>query len=94
MYKDSLDEYTPFHKVNILKSGAKKVHPDSFTLQVIRNKRNEVTEEKKANIREQLAYIDDEFKYFYKIFLDKTCEGQVEINKRKKDYRKKIDITF
>ena len=77
LYKESLDEFTPFHKVDILKHGAKKVESDSFVLQVIRNKRNnKVSDEKKANIREQLPYIDDEYKYFYEIFLEMNQEEE------------------
>ena len=65
MYKESYDYYTPFKQVNINKM--LKETPDLENLAIARepNKKNQITQEKIDNLREQLKYIPEEHQWFY-----------------------------
>lgn len=70
LYKENLDEYSPFYKVDLLKKGSRVIcKEDNITLRRITEKRGGLTAEKLSNLREQLKFVKEEYKWFYeKIF--------------------------
>lgn len=84
-YKDTLDENTPFLKVDIMKSRHRKLEKEDFKLELIRNKNNALSAEKNSNLKEQLQYIDDEYKYFYQKVIGCETENQnSKLNKKRR----------
>lgn len=87
MYKDTLDQNTPFLQVNILKNRHKKIDEDTFTLELIKNKSNSLSEEKIANLKEQIKFVHEEYRYFYEKIIDghmKENKGDVGKGKKRK----------
>lgn len=66
-YKESHDENVPFQTVNIFKE--KKKNSINYTLERLTEKTGNISKEKLDNIRTQVKFIPDEYKWFYLQFL-------------------------
>ncbi|CAG9817182.1 unnamed protein product [Phaedon cochleariae] len=55
LYKHTLDECTPFLKVDIMRSKCKEIERKDFTLRSVTLKQNKISEEKISNLQEQLV---------------------------------------
>lgn len=68
-YKTNLDPYMPFLLVDLHKKGTKEVLPKQITLTAL-PKCGGLTVEKLSNLREQLKFVDEDYRWFYEeIFL-------------------------
>lgn len=72
-YKNNLDEFSPFHKVELFKTGVKTLtRADEIKLHRFSEKRGGLTSEKQNNLRAQLQYIKDEYKWYYEKILEEN----------------------
>nr|CAH7728830.1 unnamed protein product [Callosobruchus chinensis] len=71
LYKESLDEMLPFHKVDLLKKGSRiGTKNDNIKVERIVGKKGGLTTEKLSNLREQMMYIKEPYEWFYKQILE------------------------
>lgn len=75
LYKENLDEMSPFHKVQLVKKGGRMVSKGQIKVERIMEKRGGLTSEKMSNLREQLVFIKDEYKWFYERILQDNEEN-------------------
>ncbi|KAB0802996.1 hypothetical protein PPYR_05182 [Photinus pyralis] len=74
-YKESFDDFTPFHKVDLLKKGHRVVSGNTVTVRHITEKRGGLTTEKLNNLREQLQFVKEEYKWFYENILEQNQDN-------------------
>ncbi|KAF5278532.1 hypothetical protein FQR65_LT15645 [Abscondita terminalis] len=61
-----------------------------YRKRLLETKKNDVSVDKIANLKEQIAYVDEEFKYFYRnLFMSIDDGGSNEIKKRKRSAKRK-----
>lgn len=69
-YKTTLDEMTPFYKVDILKKQrTNEINPDNIALTVFNENKGSISVEKLANLKEQLPFIKEEYRPYYQNIL-------------------------
>lgn len=73
LYKECYDEYTPFKKVDLLKKNG-KVDGSGLSIARLRKKTGSLSEEKLSDLRNQQAFIPEEFKFFYEKILQEHCQ--------------------
>lgn len=84
LYKENLDEMSPFHKVDLLKKESRIVtKEDNIKAERIKEKRGAITVEKLSNLREQLVFIKEEYKWFYERILEQNEENPKKKRKTK-----------
>lgn len=66
-YKECYDENVPFKKVNILKN--KNNQRLNFNIQKITEKTGSISKEKLENIKTQITFVPEEYKWFYEEFI-------------------------
>lgn len=66
---------SPFHKVQLVKKGGRMVSKGQIKVERIMEKRGGLTSEKMSNLREQLVFIKDEYKWFYERILQDNEEN-------------------
>lgn len=65
-FKETYDEMTPFKKVNIMKKSSR---PEKFDVGRVGRKYGTISQEKKANLKEQVKFVKPEYRYFYESIL-------------------------
>ncbi|CAH0558800.1 unnamed protein product [Brassicogethes aeneus] len=62
MYKETLNEADPFMKLNVLKTGNRKVAREEVTITRIEEKKGSLSEAKIENLQEPLMYVKEEYR--------------------------------
>lgn len=70
LYKDNYDPYTPFKRVSILQNKQRRPLAEQVNFKRINNKTGDLSEKKKENLREQIKYVQEEFRWFYEEVLN------------------------
>lgn len=70
LYKESYHETVPFKKVNILKNKKISDPPNDIEIERIREKYGTISNEKKANLRDLIKFVKEEYRYFYEPILE------------------------
>lgn len=69
LYKENYDSYTPFKKVSILQNEKRKPDSGSVQFRRVNEKVGKLSEKKLANLRDQLPYVKEEYRWFYEQIL-------------------------
>ncbi|KAL1493809.1 hypothetical protein ABEB36_009497 [Hypothenemus hampei] len=71
LYKTSLDAQTPFLQVDLHKKGAREIQAGEVVLNVL-PKCGGLTVEKISNLREQLKFVNKDYRWFYEAILQEA----------------------
>lgn len=69
-FKESYDPYTPFRQVNIRRYMNQEASLEDISISRLFEKTGELSQEKKENLKEQLRYIKEEYRWYYNILIN------------------------